>query len=171
MTVLNILCAVLGFGVAAFYGNRSAKQIAGPITAVAQWSEKLSLGANQIDVCTVSSLASSVELFSSFTAEACLAAVSANIWLAPAMCWEKGFSVVASEVRVLALKSADAANESKQLIEATMRAARDGSQTSAEASPPPTSPAVPSSDCCPACPAGWTARALPPSWSRWHSAP
>ena len=41
MTVLNILCAVLGFGVAAFYGNRSAKQIAGPITAVAQWSEKL----------------------------------------------------------------------------------------------------------------------------------
>lgn len=50
MTVLNILCAVLGFGVAAFYGNRSAKQIAGPITAVAQWSEKLSLGANQIDV-------------------------------------------------------------------------------------------------------------------------
>ena len=49
MIVLNVLSAVLGFLVALYYGTRSAKQISGPITAVAQWSEKLSLGADQID--------------------------------------------------------------------------------------------------------------------------
>ncbi len=49
MIVLNILSALLGFAIAAFYGNRSAKQISTPITAVAEWSEKLSQGASQIE--------------------------------------------------------------------------------------------------------------------------
>ncbi len=49
MIVLNIVCALLGFMVALFYGTRSAKQISRPITAVAEWSEKLSVGADQID--------------------------------------------------------------------------------------------------------------------------
>ena len=47
MIILNILSALLGFAIAAFYGNRSAKQISTPITAVAEWSEKLSQGASQ----------------------------------------------------------------------------------------------------------------------------
>ncbi len=45
----------------------------------------------------------------------------------------KGFAVVAEEVRQLALKSAAAASESKNLIEATIRATNDGSKTSSEA--------------------------------------
>ncbi len=45
----------------------------------------------------------------------------------------KGFAVVADEVRQLALKSADAANESKQLIEETLRATKDGSAMTDEA--------------------------------------
>ena len=49
MIILNILSALLGFAIAAFYGNRSAKQISTPITAVAEWSEKLSQGASQIE--------------------------------------------------------------------------------------------------------------------------
>ncbi len=49
MILLNIFSAFIGFAVAAFYGNRSSRQISAPITAVAQWSEKLSLGADQID--------------------------------------------------------------------------------------------------------------------------
>ena len=49
MIVLNIICALLGFMIALFYGTRSAKQISRPITAVAEWSEKLSVGADQID--------------------------------------------------------------------------------------------------------------------------
>ncbi len=48
MIILNIVSALFGFGIAAFYGNRSAKQISAPITAVAEWSEKLSMGADQI---------------------------------------------------------------------------------------------------------------------------
>ncbi len=49
MIVLNIVCALVGFVIALFYGTRSAKQISRPITAVAEWSEKLSVGADQID--------------------------------------------------------------------------------------------------------------------------
>lgn len=49
MIILNIVSAFLGFGIAIFYGNRSAKQISGPITAVAQWSENLSQGADEIE--------------------------------------------------------------------------------------------------------------------------
>lgn len=49
MIILNIVCALAGFLIATFYGNRSAKQISRPITAVAEWSEKLSMGADSID--------------------------------------------------------------------------------------------------------------------------
>ncbi len=49
MIVLNIVCALAGFLIAIFYGSRSAKQISRPITAVAEWSEKLSMGADAID--------------------------------------------------------------------------------------------------------------------------
>lgn len=49
MIVLNIACALVGFIIALFYGTRSARQISRPITAVAEWSEKLSVGADQID--------------------------------------------------------------------------------------------------------------------------
>lgn len=52
MIVLNISSALIGFFVAVFYGTRSAKQISGPITAVAEWSERLSNGADQIDFDT-----------------------------------------------------------------------------------------------------------------------
>ena len=38
------------FRSAAFYGNRSAKQISGPVTAVAQWTERLSMGSTQIEI-------------------------------------------------------------------------------------------------------------------------
>jgi len=50
--VMLIICVVgtlLGLGVSAFYGNRSSKQISEPIIAVAQWSERLSMGADHID--------------------------------------------------------------------------------------------------------------------------
>lgn len=49
MIVLNIVCALVGFMIALFYGTRSAKQISRPITAVAEWSEKLSVGADEIN--------------------------------------------------------------------------------------------------------------------------
>ena len=49
MIVLNIVSALIGFLLAAFYGNRSSKQISRPITAVAEWSERLSEGADQIE--------------------------------------------------------------------------------------------------------------------------
>ena len=49
MIVLNIVSALIGFILAVFYGNRSSKQISRPITAVAEWSERLSEGADQIE--------------------------------------------------------------------------------------------------------------------------
>lgn len=52
MILLNIMSAFVGFFIAIFYGNRSARQISGPITAVAEWSERLSNGADQIDFDT-----------------------------------------------------------------------------------------------------------------------
>ena len=52
MILLNIMSAFVGFFIAVFYGNRSARQISGPITAVAEWSERLSNGADQIDFDT-----------------------------------------------------------------------------------------------------------------------
>lgn len=52
LIIINILSALIGFALAGFYGTRSANQISGPITAVAQWSEKLSQGADQIKIDT-----------------------------------------------------------------------------------------------------------------------
>ncbi len=49
MIILCIVSALAGFLIAVFYGTRSAKQISGPITSVAEWSEKLSDGADQIE--------------------------------------------------------------------------------------------------------------------------
>ncbi len=49
LIVVSVLVALVGFLVAAFYGNRSSKQISGPITAVAEWSNRLSQGADEID--------------------------------------------------------------------------------------------------------------------------
>ena len=52
MLVMLIVCiagTLVGFGTAVYYGNRSAKQISGPIMAVAQWSERLSMGAADIE--------------------------------------------------------------------------------------------------------------------------
>ena len=48
LIVISILGALVGFLVAAFYGNRSSKQISGPIVAVADWSNRLSQGADEI---------------------------------------------------------------------------------------------------------------------------
>jgi len=48
LLVVCILGALVVLGVAVFYGNRSARQISKPVTAVAEWSERLSLGADQI---------------------------------------------------------------------------------------------------------------------------
>ncbi|MCI8844612.1 MAG: HAMP domain-containing protein [Oscillospiraceae bacterium] len=50
MLVLCIIGALIVLSVAVFYGNRSAKQISRPVTAVAQWSERLSMGADQIEL-------------------------------------------------------------------------------------------------------------------------
>ena len=50
LIIINIVSALTGFILAGFYGNRSARQISGPITAVAEWSEKLSQGADQIKI-------------------------------------------------------------------------------------------------------------------------
>ena len=49
MIILNVVSAVVGIIVAVFYGTCSAKQISGPITAVADWSERLSQGADQFE--------------------------------------------------------------------------------------------------------------------------
>lgn len=50
LIIINVVSALTGFILAGFYGNRSARQISGPITAVAEWSEKLSQGADQIKI-------------------------------------------------------------------------------------------------------------------------
>lgn len=49
MLILCIAGALIVLTVAVFYGNRSAKQISKPVTAVAEWSERLSMGADQIE--------------------------------------------------------------------------------------------------------------------------
>ena len=49
MLIVCLVGALLGLGIAAFYGNRSARQISGPITAVADWTERLSMGATTIE--------------------------------------------------------------------------------------------------------------------------
>lgn len=49
MLVVCLVGALLGFAIAGFYGRRSAKQISGPVTAVADWTERLSMGATKID--------------------------------------------------------------------------------------------------------------------------
>lgn len=49
MLIVCVAGALVGIGLASFYGNRSAKQISRPIVAVAEWSERLSTGASEID--------------------------------------------------------------------------------------------------------------------------
>ena len=50
LIIISIVGALLALLSAAFYGNRSAKQISNPIVAVAEWSNKLSQGADSIKV-------------------------------------------------------------------------------------------------------------------------
>lgn len=50
MLIVCVLGSLIGLGTALFYGIRSSRQISGPITAVADWSERLSLGAADIDI-------------------------------------------------------------------------------------------------------------------------
>lgn len=50
LIIVSIAGALLALLSAAFYGNRSAKQISNPIVAVAEWSNKLSQGADSIKV-------------------------------------------------------------------------------------------------------------------------
>lgn len=50
MLIVCVAGALIVLSVAVFYGNRSAKQISRPVTAVAQWSERLSMGADQIEL-------------------------------------------------------------------------------------------------------------------------
>ena len=50
MLIVCVVGVLIGLGLAAFYGNRSAKQISGPVTAVAQWTERLSMGSTQIEI-------------------------------------------------------------------------------------------------------------------------
>lgn len=50
MLIVCVVGALIVLSVAVFYGNRSAKQISRPVTAVAQWSERLSMGADQIEL-------------------------------------------------------------------------------------------------------------------------
>ena len=50
LIIVSIAGALLALLIAAFYGNRSAKQISKPIVAVAEWSNKLSQGADSIEV-------------------------------------------------------------------------------------------------------------------------
>ncbi len=49
MLIACLVGALIGIGLAAFYGNRSAKQISAPIIAVADWSERLAMGQSEID--------------------------------------------------------------------------------------------------------------------------
>ena len=49
MLIICVAGTLIGLGFSIFYGTRSAKQISGPIVAVAEWSERLSLGADSID--------------------------------------------------------------------------------------------------------------------------
>jgi len=47
---VSVAGAVIALFISSIYGNRSAKQIANPVIAVADWSNKLSLGADSIEV-------------------------------------------------------------------------------------------------------------------------
>ncbi|MDE7243097.1 MAG: CZB domain-containing protein, partial [Oscillospiraceae bacterium] len=49
MLLVCLAGALIGLVMALVYGNRSAKRISKPITAVAEWSEQLSLGVSDID--------------------------------------------------------------------------------------------------------------------------
>lgn len=47
--VISVICAIVGLVSSWIYGNRSARVISRPITAVTEWSQQLSKGADHID--------------------------------------------------------------------------------------------------------------------------
>ncbi len=78
-------------------------------------------------------IASVIKLIEDIAFQTNILALNATIEAVRAGEAGKGFAVVADEVRELALKSSEAANESKSLIEATIKATKEGSKNSSEA--------------------------------------